>query len=169
MRQCAEISRALEVLSPGPTMAHLCCHSRGPTKREKPAGCPFFPARQRRAPFTVAKKSPWSPRRFWFIHLFGGSITRRRERDRSRRLNDDEKSKSKNRACTIRLSAFRPAQRRPVLFNRTIARNESKEPFKECGLVDNFSPLKSGSGRIRLWQFKVRSVNANTSDVWSAS
>lgn len=57
---------------------------------------------------------------------------RRRERDRSRRLNDNEKSRSKNRACTIRLSAFRPAQRRPVLFNRMIARNESKERLRNA-------------------------------------
>lgn len=60
MRQCAEISRTLEVLRPGPTMAHLCCHSRGPTKRENQPAALFFSARtrQRRAPFTVAKNGP---------------------------------------------------------------------------------------------------------------
>lgn len=42
----------------------------------------------------------------------------------------NEKSESKNRASTIRLSAFRPAQQQPVLL--TIAWNKSKGPLRNA-------------------------------------
>lgn len=96
MRQCVEISRSWNLELRKSTMEHLCCHSRGPMKREnQPAA--FFSGPSATTPFTVAKKSPRSRRLDSFIHAFVGSMTRRRggrgegeERDRSRRLNDDE-------------------------------------------------------------------------------
>lgn len=128
-------------------MEHLCCHSRGPMKREnQPAAFFRARARQHHVPFTVAKKSPRSRRLDSFIHTFGGSMTRRRKGGRGTDRADwmttspDEKSESKNRASTIRLSAFRPAQRRPVLL--TIARNKSKGPLRNADSATISRPLR---------------------------
>lgn len=121
MRQCVEISRSwnLELRIDNGT---LVLPFAGPDETWKPAGC-LFSGPSATTPFTVAKKSPRSRRLDSFIHAFVGSMTRRRERggkgtDRADWMttSPDEKSESKNRASTIRLSAFRPAQRRPVLL-----------------------------------------------------